>query len=68
VLDQREERLLSGKDIDGWFDREKSSWGLFMHKTLGENSFLAVKNALEETIKAGPLLWRWQSFLIKAVS
>jgi putative ATPase len=64
VLDQREERLLSGRDLAAWFDREKSSWGARIGKELGDEDFSRIRGLLEERAARGPLLWRWKSILL----
>jgi putative ATPase len=66
VLDQREERLITERDLSGWFDRERSRWGGFIAEALGDEPFLAIKTALTERIKQGPLLWKWKSLLLSA--
>jgi putative ATPase len=67
VLGQREERLLSGRDIALWFDPGRSAWGAFVAEALGEEEFLRLRRLLEERIKQGPLEWRWKSLLLRAV-
>jgi len=66
TIDQQEERLISPKDIDAWFDREKSRWGVFMGKTLDTDDFTQIEAALRQRIQAGPLPWKWKSLLIVA--
>jgi putative ATPase len=65
VLDQSEERLLTERDIATWFDADKSSWGGFIHKTLGDDDFLALRDMLLRRAKQGPILWKWRSLLLK---
>jgi hypothetical protein len=64
-IDQREERLIGAKDIDAWFDREKSRWGAFMGKALDAGDFKQIEEALRERVQDGPLLWKWKSLLVK---
>jgi len=66
TVDQQEERLIGPKDIDAWFDREKSRWGVFMGKTLETDDFTQIEAALRQRIQAGPLPWKWKSLLIVA--
>jgi putative ATPase len=66
VIEQREERLLTGRDIEAWFDAEKSSWGTFIAKAIGEKGFAEAKRLLAERARQGPLEWRWQSLLMDA--
>ena len=66
TIDQQEERLISPKDIDAWFDREKSRWGIFMGKTLDTDDFERIEAALRQRIQTGPLPWKWKSLLITA--
>ena len=67
LIDQKEERLLSEKDISAWFNTEQSRWGSFMAKNIEENDFSAIKEALTLRISRGPLLWRWKSACITAI-
>jgi putative ATPase len=64
-FEQREERTLSQKDLDNWFNREKSSWGAFMSEKIAGPSLKAIQQALEERISRGPLLWKWQSLFLR---
>jgi putative ATPase len=66
-LDQKEERLISAKDLAAWFDTGKSSWGSFMLRTLGEEPFSLIREALETRIREGPLVWQWKSLLVRAL-
>jgi putative ATPase len=66
VLDEGEERLISPRDIDLWFNRDRSSWGAFIGEAIGEKDFLALRNALEERARQGPIRWKWKSLLLKA--
>ncbi|MDR1862438.1 MAG: recombinase RarA, partial [Treponema sp.] len=67
VLEQKEERLLSARDIALWFDAEHSSWGAFVAEALGEADFLRLRQMLEERIKQGPIEWKWKSLLLRAI-
>jgi putative ATPase len=64
---QKEDRLIVTKDIDAWFDREKSRWGAFMGKTLDSNDFSRIEEALRQRFQAGPLPWKWKSLLVLAI-
>jgi len=66
TIDQQEERLIGAKDIDAWFDREKSRWGIFMGKTLETDDFAQIEAALRQRVQTGPLLWKWKSLLFTA--
>jgi putative ATPase len=66
VLEQGEERLLTERDIAAWFEKDKSSWGSFIHKNLGEEDFQTVKRMLLDTAKQGPIRWQWRSLLLRA--
>jgi putative ATPase len=68
VLEQREERLLTGRDIALWFDQDRSSWGAFIGKTLGQDDFFALRDLLGERAKQGPVLWKWRSLLLKGTT
>jgi putative ATPase len=65
TIDCQEERLLTKGDLDGWFDSERSPWGLSISRSLGEKSFLAIRTLLDERISRGPVCWRWKSLLLK---
>jgi putative ATPase len=66
TIDQQEERLIGPKDIDAWFDREKSRWGVFMGKTLAADDFAQIEAALRQRVQAGPMPWKWKSLLLTA--
>ncbi|MDR0389905.1 MAG: AAA family ATPase [Spirochaetaceae bacterium] len=66
-LDQKEERLISEKDLAAWFDTEKSSWGSFMLQNLGSEPFHLIKETLEALTQQGPLIWQWKSLLVRAL-
>jgi len=66
IIEQSEERLIDSKDIDAWFDRTKSRWGVFMGKTLDTDDFSRLETALRQRIQAGPLPWKWKSVLFFA--
>jgi len=64
VLEQREERLVGPKDINAWFDKKNSRWGVFMGKNLDESAFARTEEILTRRIRAGPLPWKWKSLLL----
>ncbi|MFP3089208.1 AAA family ATPase [Treponema sp. TIM-1] len=64
VLDQKEERLLTERDLAAWFDRDRSTWGAFIARALGERDFLSIRELLSLRIKQGPLTWKWRSILL----
>jgi putative ATPase len=64
ILEQREERLLTERDIALWFDQDRSSWGSFIGKTLGGDDFFALRDLLRDRAKQGPVLWKWRSLLL----
>jgi putative ATPase len=66
ILNQKEDRLIGTRDIDAWFDREKSRWGVFMAKTLDMDVFTQAEETLRQRIQAGPLSWKWKSLLLIA--
>jgi putative ATPase len=66
TIDQREERLITDKDISIWFDAEKSRWGSFMAKNLKKDDFTAIEESLRTRTAKGPLLWKWKSICLKA--
>ncbi|MDR2941952.1 MAG: AAA family ATPase [Treponema sp.] len=66
IIDQKEERLITEKDLSAWFNAGQSRWGSFMAKTLEEKDFQAVRQALSLRITKGPILWLWKSVCLKA--
>jgi putative ATPase len=66
LIEQKEERLITEKDMSVWFDMNLSRWGSFMVENLGKNEFSRIKDALFIKIRKGPLLWQWKSVLISA--
>jgi putative ATPase len=66
IIDQKEERLITEKDISSWFNTEQSRWGAFMSQNLKKTDFSAVEEALRQRILKGPVLWSWQSACFKA--
>jgi putative ATPase len=63
VFEQSEERLLTERDIENWFNVETSRWGQFVSGLLSDGSFSKIKLALEQRAKHGPVLWKWKSLL-----
>jgi putative ATPase len=66
LVDQKEERLLSVRDLSLWFDKDRSPWGSFIARELGDEDFALVRRILEERTRQGPLEWRWKSLLLSA--
>jgi putative ATPase len=66
IIDQKEERLITEKDTNLWFNKEKSSWGRFMFLNLKEKDFNAVHQLLTTRANQGPITWKWKSILLKA--
>ena len=66
IIDQKEERLITEKDLSSWFNTEQSRWGSFMFKNLNNSDFSAIEDCLRIRIAKGPLLWRWRSVLYNA--
>ena len=67
TLEQSEERLVGGRDIDAWFSRENSRWGVFMGNALDSGDFVRLEEALRRRIQAGPLVWKWKSLLFTII-
>jgi putative ATPase len=65
VLEQKEERLISPKDINAWFDIKQSRWGAFMGEALDADGFSRAEDILTRRIQSGPLPWKWKSLLLK---
>ena len=68
IVDQKEERLITEKDITSWFNTEQSRWGGFLYKILDKNDFSAIKEAINQRISKGPILWQWKSVCFKAIN
>jgi putative ATPase len=66
TIDQKEERLITEKDLAAWFNVSQSRWGAFMAQTLEKDDFSAVEQSLRLRIAKGPLLWRWKSVCLCA--
>jgi putative ATPase len=66
-LEQSEERLLTERDMALWFDPARSSWGKFMRRQLGDRDFRSLQDMLREKARQGPVLWQWQSLLLRGV-
>ncbi len=66
VIDQKEERLITERDTNLWFNKEKSSWGAFMSGRLKEDDFNAIHELLKTRASQGPIWWKWKSILLKA--
>jgi putative ATPase len=65
VIEREEERLLTMRDLENWFDA-KGSWGSFICQNIGDESFRSVRSFFEERITRGPVLWKWRSLLLRA--
>jgi putative ATPase len=68
ILEQREERLVSERDLAAWFDPEHSRWGSAIGKSLGQADFSRVETLLREQTAKGPLVWKWKSVLLRALN
>ncbi|AEF83517.1 AAA family ATPase [Leadbettera azotonutricia] len=66
LIEQKEERLLTAKDLQAWFDPARSSWGSSIFQALGEKDFYTLRDALQERVKEGPIAWQWKSVLMSA--
>ncbi|MDR1802762.1 MAG: AAA family ATPase [Treponema sp.] len=66
TIERQEERLILPKELSLWFDAEKSSWGAFIARAIGEKDFSEIRGLLESRIGEGPVVWKWKSILIKA--
>ena len=62
-LDQKEERFITDRDLNIWFNKDNSIWASYIFEKLGEEDFFKVKNLLESRIKQGPILWLWKTIL-----
>jgi len=67
IIDQKEERLITDRDISSWFNTEQSKWGSFMSKNLEKEEFLKIEEALRIRISKGPVTWRWKNLCLKAI-
>jgi putative ATPase len=66
LIDQKEERLITGADLGLWFDTEHSRWGSFIRDKIGDEDFASLRNIMGELVKQGPLGWNWKSLLLAA--
>jgi len=66
TFDQKEERLITEKDLSAWFDIEQSRWGSFISKNMKKDDFLAIEEVLRQKFTNGPILWKWKSICLKA--
>jgi len=66
IIEQKEERLISEKDLSSWFNTEQSRWGSFMSKKLNNDDFKTIETSLRQRIEKGPVLWQWKSICFKA--
>ena len=66
TIDQKEDRLITEKDLVSWFNVEQSRWGSFMAEKLEKSDFRSVEEALCQRIGKGPLVWRWKSVCLTA--
>jgi len=66
TVDQKEERLITEKDLASWFNTDQSRWGSYMAQNLEKSEFSDIEEALRLRIAKGPLLWRWQSICMEA--
>jgi hypothetical protein len=66
AIEHTEERVIGASDLSLWFDGGKSPWGRYMQAQLGNDDFTRIKACLGERAQTGPLLWQWQSVLVKA--
>jgi putative ATPase len=66
VFDQKEERMITEKDLAVWFNADQSRWGSFLAEKLEKSDFLAIEEALRTRIGKGPLTWHWKSVCLSA--
>jgi putative ATPase len=66
LIEQKEERLITEKDMSVWFDTNLSRWGSFMSENLGKTEFSRIEETLRIRIGKGPLIWQWKSILFCA--
>ncbi|MCL2764909.1 MAG: AAA family ATPase [Treponema sp.] len=67
IIEQKEERLITERDLASWFNAGKSRWGSFMAKHLEKKDFAAIEDILRSRIQKGPVNWLWKSICFKAV-
>ncbi|MFA6506171.1 MAG: AAA family ATPase, partial [Treponemataceae bacterium] len=66
MREDTENRILSQKEIDLWFDVNRSSWGSAVSEKLGDEMTGKVRGALASTAERGPVAWRRTAMLLKA--
>lgn len=68
LLERREGRLVAVRDLEAWFDAEKSPWGKAMAAALGPADLACLKERLRVLAEKGPLSWNWKTVLIHALA
>jgi len=68
ILDRQEERMITNRDLENWFNTERSAWGSFIFKKLGPETVKSIRSFLNERTARGPLLWKWKSLLLNGSS
>lgn len=68
TINRQEYRLLTSADIRPWFDRERSPWAQALSRALGEEKMGRLRTLLEQKAQGGPLLWRWKSVRLYAIT
>ena len=66
IIEQKEERLVTEKDLSSWFNAEQSRWGAFMTNNLNKKELKTIEDTLRSRFSAGPVLWHWKSVCLKA--
>ncbi|MEJ5190176.1 MAG: recombinase RarA, partial [Breznakiellaceae bacterium] len=61
-----EERLLTDRDLETWFNVDRSSWGRWIGQRLPPKALQGILDALKAIATHGPVLWRWESILLIA--
>ena len=67
TIEQKEERLITEKDLSYWFNTETSRWGTFIAKNLDESDFKTIEEMLKIRVKKGPVCWQWKSINLKCI-
>jgi putative ATPase len=68
TLDRQEYRLLTKADLTPWFDPGRSPWAQALVQGLGEEKMNQLRVLLEQKAQRGPILWRWKSVRLYAVT
>lgn len=65
-IETREERRITQKEVDRWFDPVLSPWGAAVTEGLGAEAAAQARAALSNLAESGPIEWRRWTILLRA--